>query len=348
MRARKRKVDHTVSNGVVRHWHTFNPGDPEEVIEARFRRQRHEEEIFRQRTEAHGPIPQLKKGPLDLNEVELAAIRTDATIRFLDHARVSDVLREQRRQFRETYIERLARFDENPDGESNDVAELHAVLFADACGRAVGRATGDFADMLTQAAVARRGRKDFSLKFRTQMWTECLRFAMSLARLESAYAWIDKAWGDDPREDVVPRAPGSTMQEITQAGATFKARFGPKFEERIWHGSRDWLDEADRKIELRLLLSAGLRRRVKLNDPSKRAVVKVLMSNPNLTTGQICAKLDAWNETNPRNAPLPESWKKRGARSWIDAYEKMKPSVKTFVSTVRNKAGIAKDDSTKS
>ena len=337
-----------MSADVGRHSHTYSADNPEEVIEARLRRQRHEEEIFRQKTQEHGPNPQVKRGPLELNEVELAAIRAEVAIRFLDHAKVSEVLREQRRRFRETFTERLARFTGNPDGEISHVAEQHALLFADACGKAVGRATGDFADMLTQAVVARRGRKDFSLKLRKQMWTECLRFAMSLARLESASAWIDKAWGDDPREGVVPRTPGSSLQEMAQSGATFRGKFGPKFEERIRHGSCDWLNEADRKIELRLLLSVALRRGVKLDDPSKKAVALLLILNSNLTTRQCCARLDASNERNPRSAPIPEAWRKRGARSWIDAYENMNSSVKTFVSTVRKEAGIAKGDSTKS
>jgi len=32
------------------------------------------------------------------------------------------------------------------------------------CGRAIGKATGQFADMLAQAVIARRGSKDFSIK----------------------------------------------------------------------------------------------------------------------------------------------------------------------------------------
>jgi len=96
--------------------------------------------------------------------------------------------------------------------------------------------------------------------------------------------------------------------------AKFSAKFRAKFEDRIRHGSPQWLNEAERKIQLRSLLSSAPQRRANLDDPSKLSVANLLFRSPDLRTQQVCAKLDAANERYADHpvAPLPAKWRKRG------------------------------------
>jgi hypothetical protein len=317
--------------------HYYNPSSAEEVIASHLRQQRHTEKILREMTKQKGPNPQLVKGPLGLNEAELTAIRQEAVAHFFDGAKLSEELREKRIRNRERFDSR------KPD--DNYQAELAAVLFARDCEVAVGKAVGEFSDMLTQAVIARYGRKDFSLKLRTRMWAECLRFAMRLARFETAGVWIDKAWGTDPRESPLPHLYRlETIQEQQAAATAWSAKFKVKFEERIRHGSRSWLNEAERKMELRCMLSSAPQRGAML-DKSKRALALLLTTSPGLTTQQMCGKLDVYNERSPGRVPIPTSWERRGAHSWIDAFEKIPASVKTYASSVRRALGITKGSS---
>ncbi len=312
----------------------YNPSSTDEVIAAHIRRHRHTANILSEMANQKGPTPHPKKGPLRLTEAELTAIRQEALNHFFDDARLSEELREKRIRNRERYEIRKA--------DDNYQVELAAVLFARDCEIAVGKAVGEFSDMLTQAVIARRGRKDFALKLRTEMWAECLRFAMRLARFETAGVWIDKAWGTDPRESPLPQLYKlESISEQQAAAAAFSGKFKAKFEERIRHGSPSWLNEADRRMELRCLLSSAPRYGAML-DGSKKALASLLMTNPDLTAKQMCAKLDAYNEGNPGRAPVPMSWKSRGARSWIDSYERFPEPVKTYVSSVRRAMGQPK------
>lgn len=314
--------------------HYYNPSSTEEVIASHLRQQRHSEKILSEMAKQKGPPPHLEKGPLSLNEAELTSIRQEALNYFFDGAKLSEELRERRTRNRETFDTR------KPDDDHQ--AELAAVLFARDCEIAVRKAAGEFSDMLTQAVISRRGRKDFSLKLRTQMWEECLQFAMRLARFETVGVWIDKAWGTDPRESPLPHLYKlESMAEQQAAVTAWSAKFRAKFEERIRHGTPGWLNEAERRMELRCLLSSAPRRGARL-DKSKQALASLLMTNPDLTAQQMCVKLDAYNEKSPGRAPIPASWKKRGACSWISAYERIPAPVKTYVSAVRRTIGATK------
>lgn len=320
---------------------SYNPSSIEEVIEAHLR---HSERQLRH-SPKNGAGRPLTRGPLRVSEVELRAIRYEATRCFFSDAKLSEELRAQREEFREQHFERREGFKKNPQDTLNHLPRLLAVLFARACEAAVHGATGGFADMLAQAVIARRGRKDFSLTLRAEMWGECLRFAMGLADWEAAGAWVDRAWGYAPYENPIALSPGAELHEQKEVAQAFSAEFRKMFEEQMRHGSPAWLNEADRRIELRCLLSSAPRRGVKLDDPSKKAVALLLMVSPSLTTEQCCSKLDAKNETSPGNTPIPETWRKCGARSWSDAYGRFRVRVKTFVSTVRKEFGIAKSPS---
>jgi hypothetical protein len=326
------------------HGWSYDPGSIEHVIEARLRREEIETKRLPEWNEASGSKLPLKSAAMGLNEVELDAIWREGWALFLASACLSDELRDERERFRANFHDRAERFLKNADREISGLAERHAVLFALTCEGAIKRATGEFADLLAQAVIARRGRKDFPLSLRADMWAECLRFSMKLARFEAAGVWVDRAWGHAPYESPLPHLHRlETMALQQDEAAKFSAKFRAKFEDRIRHGSPQWLDEAERRIQLRTLLSSAPQRRASLDDPSKLAVTSLLFRTPDLQTKQLCAKLDAANERVPDRpvAPLPDKWRNRGVRSWIEAYERFEGNVKSYISKVRSEAGIS-------
>jgi hypothetical protein len=326
------------------HGWSYDPGSIEHLIEAHLRHEETERKRLREWTAAGESRLPLKSSKMGLNEVELDGIWLEGWILFLESASLSDELRDERERFRATFPARVERFLKNPDREISDLAERHAVWFALACEGAIKRATGEFADLLTQAVIARRGRKDFPLTLRTEMWAECLRFSMKLARFEAAGVWVDKAWGFAPYESCLPHLHRLDTIALQQAeAAKFSSKFKAKFEDRIRHGSPQWLDEAERRIQLRTLLSSAPQRRAGFDDPSKLAVTNLLFRTPDLRAEQICAKLDAANERGGLVAPIPNAWQKRGARSWLEAYARFPGNVRAYISKVRNEAGMPRN-----
>lgn len=318
---------------------SYDPSSIEHVIEARLRRQEHSKR--RRRETVQVEPSRSKKAALGLNEAEIAEIKWEAVRRFFDAAKLSDELRDRRAQFRQTFLERTKRFEKNGDAEIAEEARLQAVLFARVCERAIADATGYFADMLTQAVVAARGRKDFSLSFWAEMWAECLRFAMSLAEFGTASEWCGKAWGDASKEAPLPHIYRlDSMPKQRAESLKFTEAFKRDFQERLRHGSDMWLSEAERRITLRCLLSYAPGRGDTPKDKSKRVVMLLLIASPDLSARQVCAKLDQRNEQSPGSAPIPEPWGKKGARSWIEAYDKFQNAVEVFISKIKNRAGI--------
>ena len=186
------------------HGWSYDPSSIEHVIEAHLRREEIETRRLSELIATNGSRLPLKSAVMGLNEVELDAIWREGWALFLESASLSDELRDERHRFRTGFPERVERFLRNADREISDLAERHAVLFALTCERAIQGATGEFADMLTQAVIARRGRKDFPLNLRADMWAECLQFSMKLARFEAAGVWMDRAWGHAPSESSLP------------------------------------------------------------------------------------------------------------------------------------------------
>ena len=126
------------------HGWEFNPELKEHVIESRLRRH---EMMEKGRREAEQIEPErFKKGSLGLSEAELTMIRWEAQLQFLDGAKLSDELRNQREQFRQDFDKRLEYFLKNSDQAIREVAESQAPRFAMTCGRAIEKATGQFAD----------------------------------------------------------------------------------------------------------------------------------------------------------------------------------------------------------
>lgn len=322
--------------GDVRGIHYFqSPWEIAEVIETALRRQAEAQKRVAEITKSQ---PAFARGSLGLTEAELGLIRGEVVIRFLDNAKLSDSLRQRREQCRENRIKNPTCSRDEAERSVGLRAELLASLFAHHYAREVGKASGDFAGLLTDAVIARQGRKDCSLKVRAEMWAECLRFSVGLTVYETAGTWIDNAWGNDPLETPLSDL---GMSENEAASLKFRDSFRGIFEKQIQRDLSSWLYGADRTIELRLLLSPAPQRRAKM-DASKKALALLVTASPALSTEQVCSKLDATNERSPRIAPIPSTWRARGARSWIDAFDKFPGSVKTYVSTVRKQAGIAK------
>jgi len=190
---------------------SYDPSSIEHVIEAHLRREEIEARRLRERSETSGSKPPLKGRAMGLTEAELDAIWREGWTLFLESASLSDELRDERERFRANFPDRIERFLKNADQEISVLAERHAVLFADACEGAIKRATGKFADLLTQAVIARRGRKDFPLGLRADLWAECLQFSMKLAQFEAAGVWVDRAWGQHQRNPPCRISRGSTQ-----------------------------------------------------------------------------------------------------------------------------------------
>jgi hypothetical protein len=316
----------------------FNPSSPEQVIEARFRREESWAEHIR-KTRTASP-ERFKRGPLGLSEIEITMIRHEAVERFLASAKLPEELRQRRARCREMYEQRIERYLKMAEAqrviEFSREAEIHAVSFARGCEKAIERATGEFADMLMQAMIARRGRKEFSLALGYRLWRECLEFAMSLTR-EPAGRWCDVAYGNDPREAHLPHLHRLEIDERQSEQNKFFESFAGTFRERLRHGAPGWLDEADRRIKLRYLLSYAPGEAGMPSDESKQAIVMLLTASPALSARNVCAKLDSMNDRNPGRAPVPKAW---GTRSWIDAYTKRQNAVEVYISKVRRQARI--------
>lgn len=319
----------------------FDPSSTEQVIEARLRRHESIEKAMREASQAE---PQrFKRGALGLSEAEITSIRWECLQGFLESAKLPDELRERRAYYRESYERRVEQLPRMPealrDAELARAADFCAAAFARECQIAIARATGHFADMLTQAVIARRGRKDFSLTLRVELWAECLGFAMSL-NPTLASQWADRAWGHDPRESVMPHVVRlDTIAEQAKETEKFLLPFIQKFQAGLRHSSPAWLDEADRRIVLRCLLSLAPGGRDRLKDKSKRALALALTANPGQTTKQVCGMLDAHNERRPNNAPIPSAWKRKGTQLWADAYQRFPSLVHAYVSKVRKQIG---------
>ena len=314
---------------------SYDPSSIEQVIEARLRREEIAEIRLRERAATSGAALSPKRSALGPTEVELDAIRSEAWNRFLATARLSDELREQRRQFRENFAVRLEAFSKNRGQAIADVARSHAVLFSRDCDHAVGKAAGEFADMLIQVVIAERGRKDLRLDLRAEIWAECLRFAKRLAEWELARVWIDRAWGSSNRENPVPYSNDTNLEERKRIAGAFSSEFRSMFEERLRHGSPGWLNEVDRRIRLRCLLSYAPQRSAQLHDASKIAVARVLTMKPKLTALEVCRRLDR------DAAPLPKAWLKKDLRLWTDAYRNFPQNVKSYVSKIKHELGIS-------
>ncbi len=297
-----------------------------EYIAAYLRGKRRYESGPREVAQQESAAPANKRSKLRLTEEELSEIRSEALDRFIGAMNLSEELRAGQQSLQQRFRKNFEQLRKYPARELGERGLL-AALFARHYEEQVRMAAGDFADMLTQAVIARQGRKDFPLQLRTEIWKECLELAMQLARWESASLWIFFACVPGPQErrllhedKLDDRLDDPAKQRA--AAENFTEKFRPEFEESIKYGLPQWLGEVERRMSLRCLLTYVPPRRAIPDDPSKKAVAMILITTPQLTTKQQCAP--SWT---PRTSEVtaqrrfPPIGRKAGRARGPDAYD---------------------------
>jgi hypothetical protein len=173
----------------------------------------------------------------------------------------------------------------------------------------VQAAVREFADLLTQAVIARKGK----ITHKAWLWIldETLKFASALT------SWKDMAGtfvatslgitGADPANKVDPSLRIEFEKDVEQ-----------------FH----WEIEANNAITLRSFLSARSSPPA-LTDVTKLVIARIKTDNPGISQRHICAKMDA------RKAPAPKRWRGPDDSTWVGAYERHKNVVKTFLSKIK-------------
>lgn len=179
----------------------------------------------------------------------------------------------------------------------------HARTYA----KAICWAVGEFADVITQAVLSRASQHDISETVRGAVWSEALRFGDDLATVGVWSAWFEKCYFPNVSD------PNSTAWTDQDRGT---------FVERVRYARGLWLQEADRCINLRLLL-AGAREKVRRIEPKRREVAKLMVENPSCSDRDLTVKIDslnapAYSRQNPPPCPPPGFLK---TRLWAEAFE---------------------------
>src|ERR1700676_3344063 len=173
-------------------------------------------------------------------------------------------------------------------------------------------AVREFADLLTQAVIARK--KNITREVALSIVDETLNFASRLTSWEhGAGTFVATSLGitgEDPANKV----------DVTSRSA---------FEHEVGQVLFNWRIEANNAITLRSFLSARPSTPVTSHDLSKALIARIKGRNPRFSQRQICETLDA-NEV-----PLPIKWQRAGDRTWVEAYNNHKTSVKVFLSKIR-------------
>jgi len=171
---------------------------------------------------------------------------------------------------------------------------------------------GKFADLLTQAVIA-RGRAVSS-----QARLEVVREALSLASL---------------LEEV---AIGTLSEEIP-----IPPRKEKQFMKQLSTFLHEWTTEAERKVELRCILTLGGTRLKRQPETGPKAAIGYLKDRcPEISHKGICARLDGFNDRSENEEvpyPVPDSWfQENNDRTWSGnlRHKRTKKRVKTFISKV--------------
>lgn len=151
-----------------------------------------EAEYIKEREAKLGPAPRLIKGALGLSARDIDALGYAAILFFRRRASLPLPLQQERRRI--CGIPAV--------GATSSWPDLLVLKLAHECSRAVSEATGEFADLLAQAAIARLGRKVSELTFRSDhLWYEALDFALGLSSDASAGWWLDHVLGTPEVEE---------------------------------------------------------------------------------------------------------------------------------------------------
>ena len=216
------------------------------------------------------------------------------------------------------------------EGGSRDEWDLqkHVVIHARAYGKAVEQAVSEFADLLTQAVLARRRGKNLLKESRAAIWRSAIEFAFHLA---SEAVWV--AWLKAAEAPVVPQSVGWAERERGL------------FKQRLVIYRSDWLREADRRIGVRLLLAGGELHTRTVNAVAAR-VGMLLVEKPDLDDKSLCLELDRQNERNNAEE-VPNFLKKASIRLWSDPFRdnnrRLIQSLHEYFSRIRREYGDSDD-----
>jgi hypothetical protein len=179
---------------------------------------------------------------------------------------------------------------------------------AKAYSKAVQHAVGEFADLLTQAVMAKAKRRDVSEKQREAIWEQAILFGDELLTLDMWSVWIIRHAEQFASEPV----------------------FGDKETEalgnRLKLDRRECLGEADDRINLRILLAGGREAATRI-DRVRREIAKLMLEFPGADNQRLCREIDKRNEKALSHSsdgkvpmPAPDFLKRRGIRLWAGAF----------------------------
>jgi hypothetical protein len=171
----------------------------------------------------------------------------------------------------------------------------------------------DFADLLTQAVIARR--KKVTREDALLILNETLEFASGLTNWENcAGTFVATSLG------ITGVEPAKKVDAASRIA----------FEKEISQFLFNWRIEANNAIRLRSFLSAARPSPpVKSHDLCKALIARTKSRNPRFSQLQICETLDAYK------IPLPTKWQRASDRTWVEAYNNRKKSVKVFLSKIK-------------
>jgi len=186
--------------------------------------------------------------------------------------------------------------------------EASVVMHATTYANAICWAAGKFADLLVQALIARKKESDISKAARAAVWQEALKFADELAGEGVWSSWLVK--GHFPVSGYLE--PVWTDQDRQT------------FFERVRYSRSEWLSEADRRINVRLILD-GARPRIKRVEQRRQEIAKLMYESPKCSDHDLCLRIDALNEAalsrrSEIPCPVPDFLKKLKLRLWTDAF----------------------------
>jgi hypothetical protein len=239
-----------------------------------------------------GPIPSATAGPSGLSSSELYFLRQHVLQNFQRRARLSiGEIELLDRHLKPVPLDRFA---------TERLVFEHARTYK----TAVEEAVSELTDLVTHAALARKRRRVLKDRDRVAIWMEAISFSELLTRPEVWGKWCDRAG--------VP--------------AHAQPAFGEPERQSFWklllmHRS-DWLSEADRRIDLRGLLS-GVRDRARRLDPLHKSIARLMFALGDPTRSRresggrleaavsdldICREMDSQNEralSESRSLPFP-------------------------------------------
>jgi hypothetical protein len=221
-----------------------------------------------------------------------------------------DVLSYLRQHVIREFFRRAAPGPEETRCLESGVASMEAlvVVHAKTYANAICWAAGEFADLLVQALIAPTGKSDISKTARTAVEKEALKFADELAGEGVWSSWIKN--GHFP----VSREPKPVWTEQDRQ----------TFFERVRFYRSEWLFEAYRRINVRLILG-GARPRLKRAEQRRGEIAKLMHASPESSDHDLCLRIDALNEaalsrSSKIPCPVPGFLKKLDLRLWTAAF----------------------------